>query len=92
MSAMKDLLDDFDFEMVEEGLRDNGLSIDEVISTYHKAGGDKTYLMWCNIYGEELVNNWLNKHGNHNMTDYELYNQGAVIGLTEYFKWLKTLN
>lgn len=92
MSAMKDLVGNFDFEMVEEGLTENGLDMQEVMETYDKAGGDKMYLMWCGIYGEELVRNWLDNHSTNNMDDYELFNKGVVIGLTEYFKWLKTLN
>jgi len=91
MSAMKEVLVDV-IEMVEERLVEMDVNIDIMVELYDKAGGDKAYQMWCGVYGEELVNNWLEENKYRNMDEHEMFVEGIVYGLTSYIKWLKMLN
>ena len=92
MSAIKNLLGDIDFEMVEELLVEDGLDIIEMVELYDNAGGDETYEMWATVYGYELVQNWLNNYNGTATDESELIMEGIIYSFKHYIKWIKTLN
>lgn len=79
-------------EMIEEELNTFGSDIDEMMVLYNNAGGDKMYEWWCGIYGETIIDEWIESNRFKILSEVELIARGVAIGFASYIKWLKNVN
>lgn len=92
MSAVKNLLGDTDFEMVERLMVEAGLDNIESQEIYERAGGDEAYGFWMLDCGLELVKSWLYDNRDKYSNEDELMFNGSAYMLKTYIKSKKLLN
>lgn len=92
MSAVKNLLGDTDFEMVERLMVEAGLDNIESQEIYERAGGDEAYSYWMLHIGLQLVRDWLNINRERYSSEDELMFNGSAYMLKTYIKSKKLLN